>query len=69
VIGLTALKIANSRALAGSRWLMLMGIVLFCGSLYLLSVTGAGWLGAVTPLGGVAFVLAWVLFSTAALRA
>jgi uncharacterized membrane protein YgdD (TMEM256/DUF423 family) len=68
LVGLTASKIVNSRALAGSGWLMLTGIVLFCGSLYLLSVTGARWLGAVTPLGGVAFILAWILFASAALR-
>jgi uncharacterized membrane protein YgdD (TMEM256/DUF423 family) len=69
LVGLAALKIVNSRALAGSGWLMLTGIVLFCGSLYLLSVTGAGWFGGVTPLGGLAFVLAWILFVVAALRA
>lgn len=68
VVGLTALKIVNSRALAGSGWLMLAGIVLFCGSLYVLSVTGSRWLGAATPLGGVAFFLAWILFTAAALR-
>jgi uncharacterized membrane protein YgdD (TMEM256/DUF423 family) len=68
VVGLTALKIVDSRALAGSGWLMLTGIVLFCGSLYLLSVTGARWLGTVTPLGGLAFILAWILFVAAALR-
>lgn len=69
VIGLTALNIANSQALTRSGWLMLAGIVLFCGSLYLLSVTGAAWLGAVTPLGGLAFILAWILFVAASLRA
>jgi uncharacterized membrane protein YgdD (TMEM256/DUF423 family) len=69
VVGLAALNIANSRALARSGWLMLAGIALFCGSLYLLSMTGATWLGAVTPLGGLAFILAWILFVAAALRA
>ena len=46
-------------------WLMSGGIVLFCGSLYLLSLTGTRWLGAVTPLGGVAFIAAWLLLATA----
>jgi uncharacterized membrane protein YgdD (TMEM256/DUF423 family) len=44
--------------LAGS--FMLAGIILFSGSLYLLAVTGHKWLGAITPLGGVSFLLAWV---------
>ena len=38
----------------------LLGIVLFSGSLYLLAVTGVRWLGAITPLGGVAFIAGWV---------
>lgn len=38
-----------------------VGIVIFSGSLYVLSVTGIKWLGAITPLGGVAFLLGWVL--------
>ena len=36
------------------------GIALFCGSLYILSTTGIKWLGAITPLGGVAFLLGWL---------
>ena len=42
-------------------WLLAAGILAFCGSLYLLAVTGVRTLGAVTPFGGVAFILAWVL--------
>jgi len=37
----------------------LLGVLIFSGSLYLLSVTGVRWLGAITPLGGVAFLLGW----------
>ena len=37
-----------------------VGLLVFCGSLYLLSITGAKWLGAVTPIGGVAFLLGWL---------
>ena len=40
---------------------MLSGIVLFSGSLYLLSITGQKWLGAITPLGGLSFLCAWLL--------
>jgi uncharacterized membrane protein YgdD (TMEM256/DUF423 family) len=49
-------------------WLMSAGIILFSGSLYLLAVTGAKWLGALTPLGGIALIVAWLLLSVAALR-
>jgi uncharacterized membrane protein YgdD (TMEM256/DUF423 family) len=44
---------------AGS--LMLVGIVLFSGSLFTLVLSGATWLGMITPLGGVAFIAAWLL--------
>lgn len=50
-------------------WLLTTGTVLFCGSLYLLALTGSTWLGAVTPLGGVAFLLGWLALVVAALRA
>ena len=42
-----------------SAWLFAVGILLFSGSLYLLAVTGIGSLGAITPLGGLAFLAAW----------
>ena len=45
--------------------LMFGGIVLFSGSLYALSLTGIRWLGAITPLGGIAFIAAWLLLTTA----
>src|SRR5690348_8041645 len=44
-------------------WLFIVGIVLFSGSLYLLSITGVRWLGAITPLGGVAFLAGWLLLA------
>jgi len=44
------------------------GTVLFSGSLYLLALTGTRWLGAVTPVGGVAFLVGWVALAVAALR-
>lgn len=40
-------------------WLFVAGIALFAGSLYLLTLTGARWWGAVTPLGGLAFLAGW----------
>lgn len=51
-----------------SGWLMAAGIVLFSGSLYLLAASGLRWLALVTPVGGVAFLLAWTFFLAAVLR-
>ena len=49
-------------------WLLIAGILLFSGSLYVLALTGVTVLGAVTPLGGVAFIGAWVLLAVRLLR-
>jgi uncharacterized membrane protein YgdD (TMEM256/DUF423 family) len=49
-------------------WLFVVGSVLFSGSLYTLALTGARWWGAVTPLGGVAFLAGWLCLALAALR-
>lgn len=68
-VGLVATQIADSVWLKWSGWLMLAGIVLFSGSLYVLSVSGLRWLGMVTPFGGTVFILAWALFVTAVLKA
>ena len=42
-------------------WLMFTGIILFSGSLYLLSLSGLKWLGMITPFGGLCFLSAWLL--------
>ena len=47
-------------------WLFVAGTVIFSGSLYLLSLTGARWLGAITPLGGLAFMAGWLCLAWAA---
>ncbi|NJM42266.1 MAG: DUF423 domain-containing protein [Anaerolineae bacterium] len=51
-----------------SGWLFVVGIAIFSGSLYLLSITGLRWLGAVTPIGGVAFIAGWVCLAVTVLR-
>jgi uncharacterized membrane protein YgdD (TMEM256/DUF423 family) len=48
--------------------LMLVGIVIFSGSLYVMAITGQRWLGMITPLGGVSFIVAWVLLAVMAWR-
>ncbi|MFN0067203.1 MAG: DUF423 domain-containing protein [Limisphaerales bacterium] len=50
---------ARARVPAFTAWCFVSGLVVFSGSLYLLSVTGVRWLGAITPLGGVAFLVGW----------
>jgi uncharacterized membrane protein YgdD (TMEM256/DUF423 family) len=49
-------------------WLFVAGTVLFSGSLYALALSGVRWLGAVTPLGGVAFLAGWTCLAVAAWR-
>ena len=49
---------ANLWSLGG--WLFLAGAILFSGSLYILVLSGVKWLGAITPLGGVAFGIGWL---------
>jgi uncharacterized membrane protein YgdD (TMEM256/DUF423 family) len=56
----------GAATLAG--WLFAAGTVLFSGSLYALALSGVRWLGAVTPLGGLAFVAGWIALAWAALR-
>jgi len=56
----------SSGSLAG--WGFSAGIVLFSGSLYLMLLTGQRWLGAVTPLGGVAFLVGWAALAWSFLR-
>jgi uncharacterized membrane protein YgdD (TMEM256/DUF423 family) len=52
--------------LIASGWLFIVGIAIFSGSLYALSLTGIKILGAITPLGGVAFILGWGALAIAA---
>jgi uncharacterized membrane protein YgdD (TMEM256/DUF423 family) len=52
-----------------AAWLLLVGIILFSGSLYTLALSGQRILGAVTPLGGIAFIAGWLVLVYEALRA
>jgi uncharacterized membrane protein YgdD (TMEM256/DUF423 family) len=49
------------KILVKTMWAFLIGIIIFSGSLYVLSLTGITWLGAITPLGGVAFIVGWLM--------
>lgn len=72
-LGLLAVGWASARwpgvTVQAAGVLMLGGIVIFSGSLYWMVMGGARWLGAVTPLGGIAFIVAWSLLALAAFRA
>jgi uncharacterized membrane protein YgdD (TMEM256/DUF423 family) len=57
-----------SGAVHVAGWLFVAGIVVFSGSLYALVLTGQRWLGAVTPVGGVCFLVAWSLLAWTAVR-
>lgn len=57
-LAMLGLALALPRA-RGPYWAFLAGIVIFSGSLYILSLTGLKWLGAITPIGGVAFLVGW----------
>lgn len=58
----------TSTALGVATWAFLAGIVLFSGSLYVMSLTGVRALGAVTPLGGLAFLVGWASIAWTAWR-
>ncbi|MFK5986913.1 MAG: DUF423 domain-containing protein [Pseudomonadota bacterium] len=63
---LTALSLEhthNTKVLNIAGWLFLAGIILFSGSLYGLSLFGLKYLGMITPIGGVCFIIAWLLFA------
>ncbi|MBI0578173.1 DUF423 domain-containing protein [Neobacillus cucumis] len=68
VVGLLLAKVADSSLFTWSGWLMLIGIIFFSGSLYVLSVTKIGILGAITPIGGVCFLAAWILVIVGAVK-
>lgn len=66
-LGLIAVAWALSRWPGGmavwAGWLFIAGTALFSGSLYLLSLTGVRWLGAITPLGGLGFLAGWLVLA------
>ncbi len=60
-VAFVASHLSNSKLVKWSGLLMFIGIIIFSGSLYMLSITGIRWLGAITPIGGIAFIGAWLL--------
>jgi uncharacterized membrane protein YgdD (TMEM256/DUF423 family) len=68
VVALLTLHFPSSILLKWSGWLMILGILIFSGSLYALSVSGSHWLGGITPLGGTAFITGWLMLILAVLK-
>ncbi|HKQ34933.1 MAG TPA: DUF423 domain-containing protein [Nitrospiraceae bacterium] len=56
------------QGLEKSGWFFILGIVLFSGSLYVVSLAGIRWVGAITPIGGLAFLIGWILLAWGAWR-
>ncbi|MBV7336237.1 DUF423 domain-containing protein [Chloroflexi bacterium TSY] len=65
VVALDRWPESNLPSIAG--WLFVVGILVFSGSLYLMTFTGIRWLGAITPIGGVAFIAGWICLALVAL--
>lgn len=65
MLGLLSHYMPGSLLLKWSGWLMIAGIVIFSGSLYLLSTTDIRWLGAITPIGGLCFIASWISLAIA----
>lgn len=67
-IGLAAAQFGNNTWFAASGITMLIGIIIFSGSLYMLSLSGIRWLGAITPIGGLGLITAWGLLAIGLLK-
>ncbi|TDG00974.1 DUF423 domain-containing protein [Paenibacillus piri] len=67
-VGLAAGWMPGSKNLTRAGWFLFAGILLFSGSLYVLSLSGIKILGAITPFGGVSFMIGWFLVALAALQ-
>jgi uncharacterized membrane protein YgdD (TMEM256/DUF423 family) len=65
-IALVQQSIPDSKRIAIAGWLMFLGILLFSGSLYLLVLLDMPKLGMITPIGGVCFLIAWLLLCLSA---
>jgi uncharacterized membrane protein YgdD (TMEM256/DUF423 family) len=68
VVALLLLQFPGAALFQWTGWLALVGIILFSGSLYVMALTGIKVLGAITPIGGLAFIGAWLLLAIGAYR-
>lgn len=68
ITGMVISSFPSSALIKISGWVMFAGIILFSGSLYCLVLTQQRWLGAVTPFGGTAFIIAWLCLLTGVIK-
>lgn len=66
ITGLAAGLFGESRKLFWAGVLFIAGVLIFSGSLYVLSLSGIKWLGAITPIGGVSFIAGWLVLMSSA---
>lgn len=67
-VGMLAIHGKTGGSITVAGWGFLIGTFLFSGSLYVLVLTGQRWLGAITPFGGVSFLVGWLALAVAASR-
>ncbi|MCC5906626.1 MAG: DUF423 domain-containing protein [Balneolaceae bacterium] len=63
ILGAVSVRMPESKWLKWSGVSFFAGILIFSGSLYVLTLTDTGWFGMITPIGGVAFILGWTFFA------
>lgn len=68
IIAAVADRFGNPAMLSWAGWAMFIGIIFFSGSLYILSISGVKILGAITPIGGVFFLVGWLLLAIVAFK-
>ncbi|AJS59630.1 DUF423 domain-containing protein [Paenibacillus sp. IHBB 10380] len=68
LVGITVGQRGESKKLNVAGWMFIVGVIVFSGSLYILSISGIKVLGAITPLGGIAFIIGWLYFMSDVLR-
>lgn len=59
LLGVITYQFPQASGLVWGGWCLLVGIILFSGSLYTLAFTGLRWVGAITPIGGISFIIGW----------
>jgi uncharacterized membrane protein YgdD (TMEM256/DUF423 family) len=68
IVGVLLGRLSANALLSWSGWMMVIGIILFSGSLYVMTLTKISILGAITPLGGLSFLAAWILIVVVAVK-
>ncbi len=68
IVGLLIDRIGSTSLINTGGWLLVAGILLFSGSLYLMALTGVTKLGAITPIGGISFLAGWACIAFAVVK-